>query len=430
MRTITYWLSLVMIFVIPWENVINIEGVGTISRTVGLLLAMFWIISVVGTDRFRKPRAFHLVFIIFVLWHAASVFWSVDIDSTLNSLFRYVQLFVFVYILWDLYTTPAALKAGLQAYVLGAYVSIGNVIVNYQAGVAEDFHRFSATGFNANDVALILVLGMPVAWHLAVSEGSSSKTWLLRLINFAYVPVALFAVLLTSSRAASFATLIVFLFILASLTSLKPYLRVLVFVAVTGSLLALQPLVPERSFHRLATTGTEITEGDLNNRLGIWREGIVVFSEHPILGIGSGAFRAAATETRGVPHSFVVGLLTEVGSIGFGLFATLVTMTVYSVGFLPKSHSRLWLTILIIWVLGAATHNWEHRKQTWLFLSLAVANASLFVRRRETRPTTTFPLDSSELTRSSAPDVPPIHGHDGMPDHRERQHGFNPKRSY
>ena len=35
MRTVAYWLSLILIFVIPWENAILFEGVGTASRAVG-----------------------------------------------------------------------------------------------------------------------------------------------------------------------------------------------------------------------------------------------------------------------------------------------------------------------------------------------------------------------------------------------------------
>lgn len=401
MRTITYHLSLVMIFVIPWQNIVNIEGLGTISRAVGLLVAVFWVLLVVSTNRFRRPLPFHVAVFLFVFWNALSIFWSVNTDSTLQRFGTYLQLGVMVFILWDLFTTPAALRAGFQAYILGAYVSIGSLIVNYQAGVEDSFQRFSATGFNSNDVAMILALGMPVAWHLAVSEESGNKAWLPRLINFAYIPAALLAILLTSSRAGFFATVPTLFFMIASFTSLKIYVRVLLLVALIGSLFALQPLVPESSLQRLASTGTAITQDD-SKRWRIWREGIEIFSEHPILGVGSGnrTFLTVATETRGASHNFVLGLLAQLGIIGFGLFVTILAITVYYCRVLPKAHSRLWLTILMAWLIGAATHNLEHNKYTWLFLSLAVADASLFVRRRETRPITVFPLDSSEITQS------------------------------
>lgn len=398
MRTITYCLSFVMIFVIPWQNIVNIQGLGTISRATGLLVAILWGLSVVSTNRVRRPLAFHGAVFLFVLWNAVSIFWSVNTDSTLEQARTYFQLGVMVLILWDLYTTPAALRAGFQAYVLGAYVSIVSVIANYQAGIKVNSQRFSAIGFNPNAVAMILALGMPVAWHLAVSDGPIRPSRLLRLVNYLYVPAALFAILLTSSRSGFFATVPAFLFMIASLASLKVHLRVLLLVVLVGSLFALQPLVPESSFQRLATTGTEVTEGDFNSRLDIWRESIDIFFEHPIFGVGSGsdAFRTAATKTHSVSHNFALGLLVQVGIIGFGLFATILAMTVYYVRLLPKWHSRLWLTILMIWLIVASTHNPEHTKPTWLFLSLAVVNASLYVRRFETRPATTPRLDASE----------------------------------
>jgi glycosyltransferase involved in cell wall biosynthesis len=41
---------------------------------------------------------------------------------------------VLIWILWDLYRKPQALRAGLEAYVLGAYVSIGGSILDFLQG--------------------------------------------------------------------------------------------------------------------------------------------------------------------------------------------------------------------------------------------------------------------------------------------------------
>ena len=40
-------------------------------------------------------------------------------------------MLLLVFILWDLYTTRSALLAGLQAYILGAYVAVGSAVNNY-----------------------------------------------------------------------------------------------------------------------------------------------------------------------------------------------------------------------------------------------------------------------------------------------------------
>ena len=196
MRTVGFWLSLMMIFMISWEDMIHIGDL-TLARVTGLSVAGFWILTVLVTGRFRKPHPFHLAIALFVLWNAVSVFWSINIDRTVVRLLTYVQLAGLVLILWDLYASSAAVKAGLQAYVLGAYVAAGSIIANYFGGTELFTGRYTATGFNVNDVGLTVALGIPVAWHLAVSEGDSKMAQRLRLANYAYIPVAVLAVFLS-----------------------------------------------------------------------------------------------------------------------------------------------------------------------------------------------------------------------------------------
>jgi O-antigen ligase len=384
MRTLAFWLSLILIFVTAWEDMVFFEGLGTVSRAMGLLLAAFWIVKVIVTGRFRKPRPFHVMVYLFVLWNTVSAFWSFDVEETLQRSKTYFQLAGLVWILWDLYTSPTALKAGLQAYVLGVYVSIGSTVVNYVMGQEANYLRYAATGFNANDLGLMLALGIPVAWHLAVSESNSKVTHMLSLVNYAYIPIAILAISLTASRGALLAALPAFLFVLGSLPRLNFFLRVLIFAALISALFALQPLVPQSSFQRLGTTGASIADGDLGDRVDIWRESIASFTEHPLLGIGSGAFRTAVVPGN-VAHNSFLSVLAEVGMVGFALFVIILAMTVYQAMHQPKWDARFWLIILLVWTIGASSLTWEHRKATWLFLSLVVVGASLSVRRDEAR---------------------------------------------
>jgi len=379
MRTLAFWLSLVLIFVIAWENMVLFAGLGTVSRATGLLVAAFWVVTVVVTGRFRKPHPFHVMVYLFVLWNVVSVFWSVNVDETVTSIKTYFQLAVMVFVLWDLYTSPAALKAGLQAYVLGAYVSVVSTVANYLAGSETTHLRYAASGFNANDIGLILALGIPVAWHLAVSEGNSEKAHGLRVVNYAYVPAALLAILLTASRGALIAALPALLFVVGSLTRLDPFQRALILVALVAALFALQPLVPQSSLQRLATTGISIAEGDVGDRAQIWREGIAVFLEHPLLGTGSGTFKAAVSGI--AAHNSFLPVLVEVGIIGFILFVIILATIIYQAMRQPKWDSRLWLAILLVWTIGASALTWERRKPTWLFLSLAIISAGISVQK-------------------------------------------------
>ena len=380
MRTVSFLLSLLLIFTIPWENAFAVGGVNVLTRGIGMLMAAGWLVSTLKAG-FRKPHPFHVVMFVFILWNIASFYWSVQGDDTVQRIKTYVQVGILAWILWDLYTTPKALKAGLQAYVLGAYVSIGSTIFNYLKGETYNYLRYSATGFNPNDLGLILALGIPVAWYLTVSKTNGRKAQALRLVNFAYVPAAILAILLTASRGSLIAALPALLFLVGSLTRLKLYQRVLLFAALTGSLFALLPLVPQSSFQRLGTTGTSIAEADLNSRVDIWREGIGVSSEHPIVGIGSGAYRAAV-ESGHVAHNSFLSVLVEVGMIGFVLFAAISAIAVYEAMHQPRRDSIFWFTVLLVWALGVSVHSWEHQKTTWLFLSLVVISAGAFRRQR------------------------------------------------
>src|SRR4030095_7432586 len=111
MRTLMRWLSLFLIFIVPWENILNLGGIGRISRAAGLIVAGFWVVTVFINGKLRKPHIFHMAFYLFIVWNMISVFWSIDPNKTISRIETYLQLLVFVLILWDLYSTLSTLKA-------------------------------------------------------------------------------------------------------------------------------------------------------------------------------------------------------------------------------------------------------------------------------------------------------------------------------
>lgn len=382
MRVVTFWLSLILIFVIPWENMISVTGVGELGKVAGLLVGVSWVATVVITGRLRRLHLFHVMVYLFVLWNSLSILWSVDVEETVTRILTDFQLFILILILWDLYITPAALKAALQAYVLGAYVSMSSIVINLLSGTTALWQRYSATGFGVDDIGVILALGLPVAWYLGTSECHTKTARVLKLVNLAYIPASLLSIALTGTRAALVACLPGLLFGLGSLTRLKLTGRVLGLALVLLALVTLQSYVPQTSLERLSTTGGEIAGGDLNGRVTIWRAGLAAFLERPFLGYGGGAFRAAArTSTVGlskdkVAHNSFISVLVELGLIGFILFGNILATAFRQAMCHPKWDAIFWLTVLLVWALGAFTLTWEARKQTWLFLSLAVASAS------------------------------------------------------
>jgi len=287
----------------------------------------------------------------------------------------WLQTLLFVYILWDLYRTRAALLAGLQAYVLGAYAAIFGAVLNYLGSSAfyTNQDRYSLGDTNPDGYGFIVALGVPVACYLAAS-GEMPK--IVRWLNYGYIPAAFLGIALSGTRTASVGAAVGLLYGLATLTRLRLFTRVAVVALLAAALFFLFPVVqPLTSFQRLGTTPTEVTEGDLNGRIAQWEQGLRAFVDHPVLGVGTDQYRTVNTLSK-VAHNSYLSVLVELGLIGFVLFAAIFWIVVGRARRLPRWDRNFWLTVLLVWAIGASTLTWEHRKTTWLFLTFVVAAAA------------------------------------------------------
>jgi O-antigen ligase len=392
MRKVVYWLSLVLIFTIPWEGAFHLPGLGTAATVMGLVVGACWLVTIVITGRTRAPVTYLLAFAAFVAWVVVTTFWSADPAESLGAVFLWLQTLLFVYILWDLYRTKAALLAGLQAYVLGAYTAVFGAVLNYLG--SNEFYtsqdRYSLGDTNPDGYGFIVALGIPVACYLAASPETPK---LLRFVNYGYLPVAFLGIALSGTRTASVGAALALLYGLATLTRLRLVTRIAVVVLLAAALFVILPIVqPLSSFQRLGTTGTEVTAGDLNGRTAQWRQGFDAFKDHPVLGVGVDQYRTVNTLSK-VAHNSYLSVLVELGLIGFVLFTTILWIVVAEARRLPRWDRNFWLTVLLVWAIGASTLTWEHRKTTWLFLTLVVAAAAA---ARSVRPADEEVIDVSD----------------------------------
>ncbi len=380
MRTIAVWVALLLVFVLPWENMITIPGLGTASRIVGLLLVGVWLASTITTGNFRRPRPFHLAVYAFFLWNGLSYYWSVSPEETLDRLRTYVQLMVLVAILWDLLRTPQNLVAAMQAYVLGGFVSIANLVLNYRTATAEITGRYAASNFNANDIGLILALGLPMAWYLANFVRWAPRWRFLQLVNYAYLPATLLAILLTGSRGTLVASLPALGFIVLSLIRLSPRSRMVALAVLLVGVTLIPFVIPPDTLERIATTGDSIAQGDFGGRREIWAIGYKLFAQSPLIGIGSGTFSETAGRSA---HNVYLSVITDVGLIGLGLLLLLIVFALGDAIQQPLWWALMWLSTLMVLGLGSMVHTWEQRKQSWLMLTLVVIGAELWARRKQ-----------------------------------------------
>lgn len=384
MRRIVYWLSLVLIFTIPWEGAFHLPRIGTAATVMGLVVGACWLMTIVLTGRMREPVPYLFALAVFVAWIALTTFWSADPGESLGAVFLWLQTLLLVYILWDLYRTKAKLLAGLQAYVLGAYTAVFGALLNYLGAKAfyTNMDRFSLGDTNPDGYGFIVALGIPLACYLAASPEMSR---VFRLLNYGYLPAAFLGIALSGTRTASVGAAVGLLYGLATLTRLRLFTRLAVVVLLAVALFVLLPIVqPLTSFQRLGTTATEVTEGDLNGRIAQWEQGLTAFVDHPVLGVGVDQYRTVNTLSK-VAHNSYLSVLVELGLIGFVLFATILWTVVGQARRLPRWDRNFWLTVLLVWAIGASTLTWEHRKTTWLFMTFVVAAAAAAAGRVRSR---------------------------------------------
>jgi O-antigen ligase len=376
-RKIAFFSAIGLIFTIPWETAITVNSLGTLTRLIGFAAAGVWIASVVILGKLRKPHIFHVGVLFFILFNLASIFWTVSYDLTLTRIKTYFQLALLTWILWDLFTTPASLRLAMQVFIFGAYVTIASQLYNLVSGQiisTYELGRYSGAGQNANELSLILSLSIPLAWYLASEQKPTTGSVFLKVINYAFIPLALLSTILTASRTALITDIPGFLYIAGTMHKVKPFYRVLVISIIFTAFIIVWPLIPQATFDRLSTFSTSISGNDLGGRTRLWKESFEIFLKHPILGIGSNALSSTG-QLGAFAHNTFLSIMAELGLVGLTLFLSVLLIVFLQAIKQPNTFLVLWMTVLAVWFIGVYTLTWEYTKATWFFLSLIVMSA-------------------------------------------------------
>jgi O-antigen ligase len=150
---------------------------------------------------------------------------------------------------------------------------------------------------------------------------------------------------------------------------------VLVAVICTATAIA---YVPAQSWERLSTTREQITTGTLNNRTVIWKAGLSVYPEHPIIGFGVNGFSRATDHVlfgdKGA-HNAYISVLIELGFVGMFLFAGVLFYTFRGAWATRSPERKLLLVLFFTLVVGLMPRAWEGKKPTWVVLALLQTSA-------------------------------------------------------
>ena len=126
-----YFFLWALVFSMPLENMVVLQGFGTISRVIGVFVVLFGGMALLMEGKGRNLSTLHLLIFIFFLWSVATFFWTVDHESSLTAITTISQIFIFILIVWEFAKTEKDLRGLLKAYLLGASIAVFSIIQAY-----------------------------------------------------------------------------------------------------------------------------------------------------------------------------------------------------------------------------------------------------------------------------------------------------------
>ena len=338
------------------------------------------------------------------VWAFASALWAPDVAHVRGRALTLVLGVVLVFVVYGAIREPKHARWLVRGYIAGAVLSalVGLFVTS---PTATDPTRLSGGIGDPNELALVLVPGLALAFFAIPGARSEIERWLL-VLSAGAIALALFQ---TGSRGGLVALAAAFVAAMLFGGSRRPHVLAgllgLTALGVAYFVLAAPSAVTARVLHFTAAGGS--------GRTDLWAIAQQVAQDHPIVGIGIGNFEdveaAYASRTTNLPavdivvdnphvvHNSYLEVLAEQGIVGLVLFAAFLvgalTLGWRAVrAFTSSGDTDLELIargvlVALVGMLAASVFlSAEYEKQLWLLLGLSIALTTLTRARSSARP--------------------------------------------
>jgi len=244
---------------------------------------------------------------------------------------EYWKVVVVFVLMVNTLTAPRRLEQLTWLIIVCCGYVAGRAVFDYARGInlVEDDRVTAAVGGifgNPNDLALVMVTFMPAALMVALMPRHS----ILRRATAAGVAMMMLAaIVFTKSRGGALglgAMLVAMIF-------LGRRIRRGFAVMAIGAVLAAAPFMPASFWHRMATIGNEQADaeeytGSYSSRRILLEEGMRVFWQYPLTGVGAGQFKnynpPERRERWREAHNAIVQVAADIGVFGVCAFVFVI----------------------------------------------------------------------------------------------------------
>ena len=367
---------------IPIEQIVLIEGFGTISRFAGILFAVTYAIPRLGRLR---PQAMPPAAWAYLAWSLVSIGWALDPGIAWDQYTTLIQLFVVAVLVADFVVDqPTIVRPVMWAYSLSALATAVIGVESFVAGGYVTQTRSAVfEGQNPEHFAAVLT----PALLFGLNEALTGRR---RILGLVIALGTTLGVIVTGTRAAWVAVIIVVaLFVFPRLTQRGRVASValaLAAVAAVSQVPGATQLVTDRASTAISTGGA--------GRTDIWSVAATIYTSAPVLGVGYANFPVAYTpelarasnvsswanlEGRGA-HNVVILTLVELGPIGLLLLAAFLGPLVVRRGWGPEALT-IQASVAALLFQALFVDMLSNRKPIWLMIGFAAGLA--YVARRE-----------------------------------------------
>jgi O-antigen ligase len=361
---------LVFAALIPIEEVVVFDGLGTISRLAGVLFA----VSYAGSQHGRlNLRVLPLAAWAYLAWALASLVWAIDQESAWSQLVTLLQLFLIAALVADFVVKrPEIVRPVLWVYSASAAATSFVGIRAYFATGLGDTRAAALEGQNPAQFAAVLLPALVFGLYQLLNGERV-------VLGGALVVLTSAGVLVSGTRGAWVAVVVVVaLVILPQLSPRRQLLAVVTVVALGFALYQLPgiaDLLADRTENAISSGGA--------GRTDIWSVGATIYQSAPVFGVGYDNFPVAYTpevvqatnvstlvKAGRAPHNILISTLVELGPLGLTLLALFLGPLVVRRGW-GRDAATVQAALASLLTLALFLDILSNRKQVWLVIGLA-----------------------------------------------------------